>query len=281
MSAPKSGGAEMADLEALLDDYEGQRGPKKTPESGQRPTVESLLGELDTAVVENGGEKGSASAASKDLDNLMSSLSDFKMQQQVETPYAQPRKSKQATPPSEGNQLDSMLGSLQSDMTKHGISTIPKGDCAACQKTIVGQVVIALGKMWHPEHFICANCGEELGHRNFFERSGKAYCENDYHNLFSPRCAYCNGAIKDKCVTALEKTWHPEHFFCAQCGRDFGDEGFHEKEGKAFCRQDYFGMFAPRCRGCQRAITNNYITALNTQWHPECFVCQDCKQPFH
>lgn len=58
-------------------------------------------------------------------------------------------------------------------------------------------MVIALGKMWHPEHFLCAHCGEELGHRNFFERSSRAYCENDYHNLFSPRCAYCNGPIKD------------------------------------------------------------------------------------
>lgn len=35
--------------------------------------------------------------------------------------------------------------------------------------------------------------------------------EPDYHNLFSPRCAYCNGAILDKCVTALDKTWHTEH----------------------------------------------------------------------
>lgn len=39
-----------------------------------------------------------------------------------------------------------------------------------------------------------------------------------------------------KCITALEKMWHPEHFFCAQCGRQFGDEDFHEKNGKAYCR---------------------------------------------
>jgi paxillin len=46
-----------------------------------------------------------------------------------------------------------MLGTLQSDMSKHGISTIPKGDCAACGKTIIGQVVIALGKMWYNSVF--------------------------------------------------------------------------------------------------------------------------------
>ena len=59
------------------------------------------------------------------------------------------------------------------------------------------KVVLAMGKMWHPEHFSCCQCGEELGHRAFFERGGRAFCENDYHNMFSPRCAYCNGAIKD------------------------------------------------------------------------------------
>ena len=76
-----------------------------------------------------------------------------------------------------------------------------------------------------------------------------------------------------KCVTALNATWHPEHFFCAQCGRPFGDDGFHEKDGKAFCRADYFEMFAPKCGGCARAIVDNYISALSRHWHPECFAC--------
>lgn len=50
--------------------------------------------------------------------------------------------------------------------------------------------------------------------------------------------------------------------------------GFHEKDGKAFCRKDYFDMFAPKCGGCARAILENYISALNALWHPECFVCR-------
>lgn len=161
-------------------------------------------------------------------------------------------------------------------------------------------MITALGKTWHPEHFTCTHCNQELGTRNFFEREGHPYCEPDYHNLFSPRCAYCNGPILDvrrsfnetlralcfdrygrvtscyfqKCVTALEKTWHTEHFFCAQCGKQFGEEGFHERDGKPYCREDYFDMFAPKCGGCNRAIMENYISALNSQWHPDCFVCR-------
>uniref|UniRef100_A0AC34FL83 LIM zinc-binding domain-containing protein n=1 Tax=Panagrolaimus sp. ES5 TaxID=591445 RepID=A0AC34FL83_9BILA len=180
----------------------------------------------------------------------------------------------------ETSQLNSMLGDLQVDMDKHGIHTIPKGDCAACEKQIIGQVVIALGKMWHPEHYVCCHCGDQIGHKNFFERGGKAYCENDYHDLYSPRCAYCNGPIKDRCITAIGKTFHPEHFTCADCGKQFGEEGFHEKDGVAYCRDDFFRMFAPKCHGCDKPIKNKFITALGTHWHPDCFICQECHRSF-
>ncbi|XP_051931739.1 uncharacterized protein LOC127607450 isoform X1 [Hippocampus zosterae] len=183
-------------------------------------------------------------------------------------------------PPKPANKLDNMLGSLQSDLNRLGVQTVAKGVCGACKKPIVGQVVTAMGRTWHPEHFVCTHCQDEIGSRNFFEREGQPYCEKDYHSLFSPRCHYCNGPILDKVVTALDKTWHPEHFFCAQCGDFFGPEGFHEKDGKAFCRKDYFDIFAPKCGGCARAILDNYISALNSLWHPECFVCRECFTPF-
>lgn len=57
------------------------------------------------------------------------------------------------------------------------------------------QMITALGQVWHPEHFVCTACREELGTSGFFERDGKPYCEKDYQNLFSPRCAYCKGPI--------------------------------------------------------------------------------------
>ncbi|XP_060575951.1 paxillin-like [Ruditapes philippinarum] len=261
-----------------------------------------------------------SSAATQELDDLMSTLSDFKMkdnapgqQQQAtvnpmrrspspgsEPSYAKPQKSRNLSQSSsansslqsssitgnvsgssaQGGQLESMLGDLQSDLNKQGVNTKTKGLCAACNQPVVGQVITALGKIWHIEHFNCAQCHETLGTKNFYERDGMAYCERDYHSLFAPRCAYCNGPIVDKCVTALNNTWHPEHFFCAQCGRPFGDEGFHEKDGKAYCRADFFEMFAPKCGGCGRAIVDNYISALNRHWHPECFACWECHEPF-
>ncbi|XP_071518089.1 transforming growth factor beta-1-induced transcript 1 protein-like isoform X8 [Panulirus ornatus] len=343
----------LSELDSLLQDLNNARytGNFKEPGAatngtvdGTRPSVDSLLDELNSVdtsheVVEHRTvhhefttthqtlpqaepqpqvsprPHPSASTATKELDDLMASLSDFKinastLQTQVDSAYAKPQKPAKSPSPPEAtsipsaspspvpapsppkeptptptppppNQLDSMLGSLASHMTEQGITTTQKGCCCACDKPIVGQVITALGKTWHPEHFTCTHCNQELGTRNFFEREGRPYCEPDYHNLFSPRCAYCNGPILDKCVTALDKTWHPEHFFCTQCGNTFGDDGFHEKDGKPYCRDDYFNMFAPKCGGCNSPIMENYISALNAQWHPECFVCRDCRQPFN
>ncbi|XP_054155528.1 leupaxin-like isoform X2 [Oppia nitens] len=235
-------------------------------------------------VVHNQPTTSTASNATQELDDLMASLSDFKMKDRPmsNSDYGKvvsPKQLTAVTTPG-SHQLDSIIGSLQSDMSRHGVDTAAKGHCSACHKPIVGQVVTALGKTWHPEHFTCLSCGLELGTKNFFERDGNPYCETDYHKLFSPKCAYCSASILDKCITALERTWHPEHFFCAHCGKTFGDDGYHEKNGKPYCRQDYFDLFAPKCGGCNAAITDNYISALNTQWHPECFVCRDCRSPF-
>ncbi|XP_034025602.1 paxillin [Thalassophryne amazonica] len=269
------------------------RAPQDKPKRNEtrldetRPTVETLLDELEGPVpslspsdhhtdLDTPSQQQtriSASCATRELDELMASLSDFKI-------MAQGKGGVPGGPPTQVNKLDNMLGSLQSDLNKLGVQTVAKGVCGACCKPIVGQVVTAMGRTWHPEHFVCTHCQEEIGTRNFFEREGQPYCEKDYHHLFSPRCYYCNGPILDKVVTALDRTWHPEHFFCAQCGSFFGPEGFHEKDGKAYCRKDYFDMFAPKCGGCARAILENYISALSCLWHPECFVCRECFTPF-
>ncbi|XP_043940067.1 leupaxin-like isoform X2 [Protopterus annectens] len=180
----------------------------------------------------------------------------------------------------DGDIISDMLESLEGDLQKRGLITVPKGCCALCQKPIVGKIITALGQTWHPEHFLCSHCGEELTNKSFFEKNGQAYCTNDYQELFSPRCAYCSGPVVDKVLTALDKTWHPEHFFCAHCGGVFNEEGFHEKNGKAYCPDDFYSLFSPKCGGCDLPVRQNYLSALNHVWHPECFVCRECLQPF-
>ncbi|NXW89251.1 LPXN protein, partial [Alopecoenas beccarii] len=228
-------------------------------------------------------------AAARQLDELLADLGHMQSQLAAAGQGA-------GGPAEPGPSLDEMLGSLTQDLQELGISAAPAGVCAACRKPVAGkvspgrapappcqrpwltaslspQVLAALGATWHPEHFTCARCGQGLGGRPFFERGGRAYCEEDYHRAFSPLCAYCASPIREKVLTALDQTWHPEHFFCAHCGKVFGDDGFHARGGKPYCRQDFLAMFAPKCRGCDRAVTDNYLSALQGVWHPECFVC--------
>uniref|UniRef100_A0AAV2KUV2 LIM zinc-binding domain-containing protein n=1 Tax=Knipowitschia caucasica TaxID=637954 RepID=A0AAV2KUV2_KNICA len=178
------------------------------------------------------------------------------------------------------NAIDELLGGLSLDLEKIGVKTAAKGHCASCQKVIVGKIITALGQTWHPEHFVCSVCKTELSTTGFFERDERAYCAKDYHELFSPRCAYCKGPILQNILTALDQTWHPEHFFCSHCGDIFGTEGFLEKEGKPYCSKDFYRLFAPKCSGCGRAVREDYLTAANGTWHHECFVCADCLAPF-
>uniref|UniRef100_H3CHQ1 Leupaxin n=1 Tax=Tetraodon nigroviridis TaxID=99883 RepID=H3CHQ1_TETNG len=169
--------------------------------------------------------------------------------------------------------IDDLLGGLSSDLEKIGVQTTAKGTCASCKKCIVGKMITALGQMWHPEHFLCVVCQTELSRTGFCERDGRPYCDKDYHQLFSPRCAYCKGPILHNILTALDQTWHPEHFFCAHCGGLFGPEGFLEKGGKPYCCNDFYHLFSPKCSGCGEAVKENYLSAANGTWHPECFVC--------
>lgn len=85
----------------------------------------------------------------------------------------------------------------------------------------------------------------------------------------------------------MNRTYHAEHFTCAECNCQFGPEGFHEKvsaqflsppsnfqDGVPYCKTDYLRLFAPRCRRCSNPVRGRFITALGAAWDPECFVCQ-------
>ena len=48
-------------------------------------------------------------------------------------------------------------------------------------------------------------------------------------------------------TTALDKTWHPEHFVCVTCGKPFGRASFYAHEGKPYCKACYVIHIGPCC----------------------------------
>lgn len=228
--------------------------------------------------------KTSSNVASE-LDDLMANLDDFKLNEKKQTKYSTTRSetpeyasinknrqaddsfhqrsssssrktissSKESKEIKNLGPLENIIGSIEIEMNKQGLDTLAKGSCYVCNKSIVGQVITALGRTYHPEHFTCAYCKQELGERTFFEREGNCYCETDYHNLFAPKCNYCTQPItqRQKCVSALNTTFHVEHFFCYSCNIQFNeDRGYHEHNSKAYCSDCYLDRFAQKCTDC-------------------------------
>ena len=58
-----------------------------------------------------------------------------------------------------------------------------------------GPFVSAIGKAWHPDHFVCDGCGVSLQNQGFIEEGGKLYCEKDFNQYFAPHCDTCKQPI--------------------------------------------------------------------------------------
>lgn len=55
--------------------------------------------------------------------------------------------------------------------------------CARCDTAIIGRIVSAMDRRWHPQCFQCSTCHTLLEHVSSYEHEGKAYCHMDYHDV--------------------------------------------------------------------------------------------------
>lgn len=67
--------------------------------------------------------------------------------------------------------------------------------CAHCNKPILGRSVTALGRVWHPEHFMCEVCKEPFMGSSYYEKDGKGYCDVHFNSLFGHMCDKCGEPI--------------------------------------------------------------------------------------
>uniref|UniRef100_K1PQ23 PDZ and LIM domain protein 5 n=1 Tax=Magallana gigas TaxID=29159 RepID=K1PQ23_MAGGI len=159
-----------------------------------------------------------------------------------------------------------------------GITRIPV--CSSCSISIRGPFVVALGKTWCPDHFVCQNprCGQKLLDIGFVEEGGFLYCEKDYEQYFAPTCTKCGKPIVGECVNALQKTYHPVCFICYQCKQPIGGNQFHLEDGNPYCENDWRQMFQTMCKGCDFPIEpgDHWVEAMGNNFHSECFNCSTC-----
>lgn len=172
------------------------------------------------------------------------------------------------------NPLDDMLGELTGDLAARGIHAKSKGECPTCGRAVIGEAIAALGRVWHPEHFVCCVDDKEIGQDPYYTWKDTIYCRSHYEELFTPECQACGKSILENLIQALNKSFHEACFVCASCSSPVL-ENFHEHEEQPYCPDCYAECVAPKCLSCKNAILNQYIKALDGYWHTECFICQE------
>ncbi|XP_069167329.1 LIM domain-binding protein 3 isoform X38 [Procambarus clarkii] len=97
-----------------------------------------------------------------------------------------------------------------------------------------------------------------------------------------PSCHGCHTPIRGPFVSALGKTWCPDHFVCStvSCRRALIDMGFVEEQGSLHCEDCYEKYFAPICGKCDKRVKGDCLNAVGKQFHPECFCCAYCGKVF-
>ncbi|XP_068164133.1 actin-binding LIM protein 2 isoform X6 [Antennarius striatus] len=93
-------------------------------------------------------------------------------------------------------------------------------------------------------------------------------------------CQNCGKPCKGEALRVQNKHFHIKCFVCKVCGCELAQGGFFVRQGEYICTGDYQRLYGTRCFSCQDFIEGEVVSALGKTYHPRCFVCSSCRQPF-
>lgn len=102
----------------------------------------------------------------------------------------------------------------------------------------------------------------------------------------APICGQCQREIHGPYILAGRRIWckpcSQTSFNCYLCRRSLLNIGFIEdgSSNRYYCEPCFEACNAPVCSKCNTKIRGDCLNALGKQWHPTCFVCGHCRQPF-
>ncbi|BHF72157.1 Transforming growth factor beta-1-induced transcript 1 protein [Sparganum proliferum] len=115
--------------------------------------------------------------------------------------------------------------------------------CGGCQQPITGDYITVSDSPWHEQCFRCHECSRNLSGRSFFTKEGLLYCEAHQNNFTSPICASCSQPISGRCINAMGKRFHLQHFVCTYCLRQLNTGTFKERASKPYCSSCFRQLF--------------------------------------
>ncbi|CAH2277012.1 PDZ and LIM domain 4 [Pelobates cultripes] len=126
----------------------------------------------------------------------------YRMLQEPEEPVSQPKQSgsfkylqgmleagengEKPDRPASSRNIKSPVSKLSSPLT--GLQMLP--ECTRCGNGIVGTIVKARDKLYHPECFMCDDCGLNLKQRGYFFIEEQLYCETHAKERVKPPEGY-------------------------------------------------------------------------------------------
>ncbi|XP_022658714.1 LIM and senescent cell antigen-like-containing domain protein 1 isoform X2 [Varroa destructor] len=167
---------------------------------------------------------------------------------------------------------------------EHDFHVLYAPSCGKCNEFIIGRVIKAMNKSWHPACFCCEICSSCLADSGFIKNANRALCHECNARekaaaIGKHICYKCHGIIDDKPLKWRNEPYHAYHFNCTTCSVELTSEA-REVKGDLYCLRCHDKMGIPICGACRRPIEERVVTALGKHWHVEHFVCAKCEKPF-
>lgn len=151
--------------------------------------------------------------------------------------------------------------------------------CKYCGQPVWGEYIIALDAHWHPEHFLCAGCGQPLGTGNYLLGQGQPYHKECYVAYQAPRCAHCGQGIVGAYMQHDGRSYHNTCFRenvaprCVYCQKPLLGRYLIDAWGDKFC-PEHENQY-PHCSFCSRLIPPAQQTPGWQEYESlRCLVCR-------
>ncbi|KAL2089133.1 hypothetical protein ACEWY4_016032 [Coilia grayii] len=155
--------------------------------------------------------------------------------------------------------------------------------CARCGDYILGDLISALGRTYHPTCFSCTRCSKPFPVGGRVTLSGQeTVCQdcNSQQPMRFQRHSRCDEHIEaGQSLLALEHLWHVRCFCCQICRQPITREYF-SRDGLPYCEVDYHIQFGVRCDICTGFITGTVLEVEGRHFHPSCARCVHCHRMF-
>ncbi|XP_032426883.1 LIM/homeobox protein Lhx5 [Xiphophorus hellerii] len=93
-------------------------------------------------------------------------------------------------------------------------------------------------------------------------------------------CAGCERPILDRfLLNVLDRAWHAKCVQCCECNCNLTEKCF-SRDGKLYCKMDFFRRFGTKCAGCLQGISPSDLVrkARSKVFHLNCFTCMVCNK---